>query len=75
MEPMTCEASGVPLVWEGRGNAKSWSPSLDRIDPSKGYTEENVRVGCWLFNRAKGNGSDSEVLLMAKSLVRKLNET
>jgi hypothetical protein len=28
---------------------------IDRVDPSKGYTQDNVRTCCWNCNRMKGN--------------------
>lgn len=34
------------------------SPSIDRIDPMKGYTDENTRIVIWWYNMAKGELSD-----------------
>jgi hypothetical protein len=44
------------------------SPSLDRIDPSLGYTVKNTRMVCWIFNRAKGDGSDEDVQMLVEAL-------
>ena len=44
------------------------SPSLDRIDPSLGYTIQNTRMVCWIFNRAKGDGSDEDVQMLVEAL-------
>jgi hypothetical protein len=44
------------------------SPSLDRIDSSLGYTFQNTRMVCWIFNRAKGDGSDEDVQLLVEAL-------
>jgi hypothetical protein len=44
------------------------SPSLDRINPSLGYTIQNTRMVCWIFNRAKGDGSDEDVQMLAEAL-------
>jgi hypothetical protein len=44
------------------------SPSLDRIDPTLGYTVENTRMVCWIFNRAKGDGSDADVQMLVGAL-------
>jgi hypothetical protein len=46
------------------------SPSLDRIDPTKGYTKDNVQVVTWIYNRAKHQQTDADVLEFAKALVR-----
>lgn len=46
----------------------SFSPSLDRIDPNKGYIPGNVRMVCWIYNRAKGDGTDSDVMMLVEAL-------
>ena len=46
----------------------SFSPSIDRINPLVGYTDSNCQVVCWLYNRAKGDGSHSDVLVLAEAL-------
>lgn len=61
LAPMKCEVTGVQLKW-APGNKHPLLPSLDRIDPNKGYTPENTRVTSWIFNRARGTFSDEEVL-------------
>ena len=50
-----CAKTGVEMGRIGDG----WlSPSLDRIDSSMGYTEDNVQWTCWRYNDAKSNMSD-----------------
>lgn len=52
-----CEISGVDFdLSPGR---KPNSPSLDRINPSLGYTPENVRVICHALNAALGDWGES----------------
>ena len=43
------------------------APSLDRIDPTLGYTIQNTRTVCWIFNRAKGDGSDEDVQMLVEA--------
>lgn len=66
-----CEASGLPLnLFDSAGvGERPWGPSLDRIDPSRGYTTDNVQLVCWIYNRAKGAGSHTDVLKMAKAII------
>lgn len=45
------------------------SPSIDRINPNKGYTNENTRVVIWWYNMAKGQLSDLEMLDFCKLVV------
>jgi hypothetical protein len=71
LERGVCEMTGLPFVLEGKGkNNRPWSPSLDRIDNSKGYTPENTQVVVFLYNAAKNNATDTDVLMLAKALVR-----
>jgi len=51
--PDFCPVLGTPLV-VGEGRSPN-SPSLDRIDPSKGYVDGNCRVISDHANRIKGN--------------------
>lgn len=57
--PRRCPALGIPLV---AGKARSCnSPSLDRIEPAKGYVDDNVRVLSDQANRLKSNHTLSEL--------------
>ena len=38
-----------------RGLSHPARPSLDRIDPTKGYTKDNVRITSWLINMVRSN--------------------
>lgn len=66
-----CEVTGLPLNLFGVGTVgeRPWGPSLDRVDQTAGYTKDNVLLVCWMLNRAKGSGSMSDVLLLAKALI------
>lgn len=66
----TCERTGVNFVLNG-GNRHKYAPSLDRIDCSRGYTKDNVRVVIWQFNECRMAYSDAELLEFAFILVRK----
>jgi hypothetical protein len=50
-----CARTGVEM---GRIGDKWLSPSLDRIDSTKGYDRDNVQWVCWRYNDAKSNMSD-----------------
>jgi hypothetical protein len=51
-----CEATGLSfsLLPSNTTLANPFAPSLDRRDPLKGYTPDNVRVVVCAFNFAKG---------------------
>lgn len=48
-----CMRTGVKFDFGTYGNRAAFAPSLDRKDPSKGYTLENTEVVCNAFNMAK----------------------
>lgn len=61
-----CEITGLHFYF-GRGRT-ALSPSLDQTIPGDGYTAGNTKVVCWVYNRAKGDGTHADVLLLARSL-------
>lgn len=60
-----CPIFGVPLEWSthrGNGNAPlPNSPSLDRIDPAKGYVKGNVWIISHRANQIKNDASHDEL--------------
>ena len=66
-----CELSGIPFNLEaGRGVQGQYSPSIDRIVPELGYTPENCRMILCAINFLKLNGTDEDMLNIAKALVK-----
>lgn len=66
----TCKATGIKFRYE-MGDTKiisPFAPSVDKINPKLGYTIDNCQVVCWIYNRAKGDSSHEEVLILARSL-------
>lgn len=71
LAPMVCSATGLPLSLEhdgGTSKANPWAPSIDRVDCSKGYAPDNVRVVCWAFNMMRADFPDEVVMTLAKAL-------
>jgi len=70
--PSHCPIFGVPLEWSAsRGSKKGAlpnSPSLDRIDPSKGYVKGNVWIISHRANQIKNNASHDELKLVTKAV-------
>ena len=50
-------------------NAQPFSPTLDRIDNSKGYTPENTQVVIAIYNHAKCHWTHEDVLDMAQAVL------
>jgi hypothetical protein len=63
--PPVCPIFRIPLIFSsGRGPTIN-SPTLDRVNPNKGYTKGNVRVISHKANAKKQNNTieDLELLL------------
>ena len=65
--PECCPVLGIPLQFKegGHGGAPN-SPSLDRIDNSKGYVKGNVQVISHLANSMKSTANEEQLLKFAK---------
>jgi hypothetical protein len=68
-----CALTGTPfeVVMGGRPGPRSFSPSIDRIDNTKGYTKDNCRILLFCVNAFKGELSDSKLLELAKAIVER----
>ena len=68
--PIICPILGIPIVkvyTKGKNTGPtSNSPSLDRIDNSKGYVKGNVRVISHKANTMKHNASPIELIRFAE---------
>jgi hypothetical protein len=63
--PEKCPVFNIPLNYEISTGRNDNSPSLDRLDPTKGYTPDNVKIISWRANRIKNNGTAQEHLDIA----------
>jgi hypothetical protein len=67
-----CPILGIPLEWScRRENSQftlSGSPSLDRIDPAKGYVKGNVWIISHKANCIKNNATHEELKLVTKAV-------
>ena len=70
-----CEVTGIPFelrINGGKGHRDNpFSPSLDRINQTGNYSPENVRVTCWIHNRARGAFHDEDFERMISALIEK----
>lgn len=58
--PDICPVLGIPLV-KGIGQPHMASPSMDRIDNSKGYTKDNTEVISMRANLLKADATIDEI--------------
>lgn len=58
--PSSCPVLGIPIV-AASGRMADTSPTIDRIDPAKGYVPGNVIVISWRANRLRSDGTLNEM--------------
>jgi hypothetical protein len=66
-----CERSGVKfdLSPHDRQTNNPFSPSIDKVDPFKGYTDENIKVVCVAYNFGKMQMTHEEYVAFCKCVV------
>ena len=63
-----CPKTGVKFDYTP-STRNPFSPSVDRVDNSKGYTPENCQLVIWAYNSAKAHHTDEDLYIMCKSLL------
>lgn len=78
--PEVCPVLGIPLVWHaGTGVKKDNgnnhdSPSVDRVDPSKGYVKGNIRIISKRANLIKNDATVKELELILEYYKKAMGE-
>lgn len=63
-----CEITGIKFRLNGKKGPHPFSPSLDKIDPKKGYVQDNCRFILWGCNAIKGVGTDEDMYEIARAI-------
>lgn len=71
-----CEVTGLSFDFDRHEYYKCnpFSPSIDRIDSTIGYKQDNVRIVIWQYNLMKGEMTDDEVYLICEEVIRAREE-
>lgn len=71
-----CELTGLKFNMNKTTNThiNPYSPSIDRKDSSKGYTDDNVRVVLSAVNSALGQYDDKTILPILKAMVKAIEK-
>lgn len=71
--PAICPVLSIPIERnEGKCGPSMNSPSMDRIDPLKGYIKGNIRIISHRANTLKNNASVNELILVLKDAQSRL---
>lgn len=64
-----CEVTGLRFDLDlPNARAHALSPTIDRVDSALGYVMHNVQITCWLYNRAKADGTHEDVMMLVRAL-------
>jgi hypothetical protein len=66
-----CQKTGLLFNLTAHANYRvhPFAPSLDRIDPKKGYVKGNVQIVVWAYNSARNQWGDDVLLTLARAIV------
>jgi len=65
-----CALTGISFKLEKYGNKRAFAPSIDRLNCSKGYTKDNVRLVCLVVNLALNDFGDQIFDTMCREYVK-----
>lgn len=70
--PTHCPILGMLLVpSQRRGSIRRDIATLDRVDPTKGYTKDNIEVISWLANTMKNNATPEQLITFSKEMLKR----
>lgn len=64
--PHRCPVLGIAIVANSKAGPLDSSPSIDRINRSRGYVKGNVRIISNRANRLRSDGAAAELMLVAR---------
>jgi len=68
--PEVCPYLQTPFTLELGNGRQDTNPSLDKIDPTKGYIKGNVQVISELANRMKNSATKEQLITFARSVLK-----
>ena len=74
MDAGRCEATGLPFKTTKDPYVNPYYPSIDRVNSNKGYTENNCKMVCHMYNTAKCEFSEKVFAYWAEKFVEKYEE-
>lgn len=68
--PTLCPYLNVPLIYKD----KNFTPSIDRIDNTQGYTKGNIEVISLLANKMKNIATKEQLIAFSKSILHRYKD-
>jgi hypothetical protein len=63
--PSECPVFSTPFVYNQKKQADNMSPSVDRLEPHKGYVKGNIAVISMKANKIKSSAISAEIFRVA----------
>jgi hypothetical protein len=67
-----CELSDVPFSFDATASYDPFTPSICRLDPTKGFIPSNSKVVVWMLAREFGGDSIGDVIRVNEGFFTKL---
>src|SRR5690606_29496555 len=64
-----CAISGIKMTYILGGGRKNKNISIDRIDSTKGYTNDNTQLVCSQVNMMKGDMTTEDLIYFCKEII------
>lgn len=71
--PERCPYLGIELTTLLGQGRLPFNASIDRKDPTKGYTPDNIEIISDLANRMKTNATTEQLIIFAKAVLKRHN--
>lgn len=70
-----CEQTGIPFFLDTSSKKRhAFTPSLDRVDPTGGYTKDNVKLVCLSYNLGKNEFSEEDFIKLCTAVANAQNK-
>lgn len=69
--PTHCPYLGIEIDYSAGNGKTMMKPSIDRVDPGKGYIKGNVELISSLANTMKSNASPEQLVAFAKEVLKR----
>lgn len=66
-----CRQTGILFDFSTMKGKRSFGPTIDRIDNSRGYTIDNIQIVCNIYNMAKNEFTHDDVMKFAIALIER----